>query len=192
MATFTIGAAKAGINLPKNPFPIIPLLVWGDIIFKVSTIAIVSQNWNQDYNWAMKNRMGGRPVYQFTGIGEQSVNITGTIFGEFRFGSSGISTGNIGLPIGSRQLDDVLERAGSGAVKSIYDGRGACYGDWFITNINEIKSKLNNFGVARKQEFSITFKRDGNDALQNAHVSYTGLINSIRDAIKVSANPFRA
>lgn len=191
---FSLGATKKGLpkfNLPKNPFPLIPLLVWGDFPFKVSTAAPSTENINQEYNWVKMDRVGARPVYQFTGIGEESFVITGTIYTELRFGISLVgTTGNKGLPVGTRQMDDLYQSAGGGEVHPLFDGRGAYWGNWFIKNINEVRTNLANMGAPRKQEFSITFIRAGRDRLESDHISYSNLLKGLIDDVKVAGGVF--
>jgi phage protein U len=176
---------KDFIRIPKNSFPILPLLTWGDLVFKISTVAVEGISKGQDYDWVSIDRYGGRKLYQFVGIGEQQFTVSGVILPQFGYNIAGGFTADdlVRLPVGTKQLDDFYNIAATGAVRELIDGRGAYWGDFFIRNIQETNSQLSNTGVARRQEYQMTFVRHGQDSLGNTHVSYNKLLDSLIDSV---------
>ena len=175
---------KDFLRIPKNQFPVLPLLSWGDLVFKISTVAIEGISKGQEYEWVPINRYGGRKLYQYVGIGEQQFTVSGTILPQFGYSLTGGFTDDVArLPVGTKQLDDFYNIAGTGAVRSLIDGRGAYWGDFFIKNIQETNSQLTNVGVARRQEYQITFVRHGQDGLGNTHISYNKLLDSLVNSV---------
>jgi len=185
-------------GIPKNTFPVLPLMSWGDLVFKISTVAVEGIDKNQEYEWVSINRYGGRKLYQFVGIGEQQFTIRGVILPQFGYGLLGAFSGSAGipsniggdvigrstnLPVGSKQLDDFYNIAARGEVRPLVDGRGAWWGDFFIKNISEANSQLTNTGVARRQEYTMTFVRHGQDELGNVHVAYNRLLSSLVNSV---------
>lgn len=181
---------KDFVRIPKNPFPVLPVLTWGDLVFKISTVAVESMSVNQEYEWVSMARYGGRKLYQFVGIGEESFTVRGTILARFSYDSLGSLGNGIKVQVGTKQLDDFYNIAGTGAVRPLIDGRGSYYGDMFIKSIRETKSNLMNTGAATMQEYEITFVRHGQGALGNVHISYSRLLESLIDSVQVQGGVF--
>lgn len=181
---------KDFLRIPKNPFPVLPTLTWGDLVFKISTVAVESMSVDQDYEWVGLNRYGGRKLYQFVGLGEETIAVRGTILARFSYSSLGALANGVKIQVGTKQLDDFYNVAGKGDIRPLIDGRGTYYGDFFIKKIRETKGVLANTGAAAVQEYEINFVRAGQDPLGNTHISYSRLLDTLVNSVRVDGGVF--
>lgn len=121
------------------------LMKWGDYKFTVNTAPYEEYNRSTEYQWASHNRINSSPKLQFTGMGSDSLTLSGVIFTEL----SGI-----------KQLDKLREIAAKGKSQLLIDGLGNVMGYWVLKSIDETKSTFFSDGVPRKQTFSLKFEKD--------------------------------
>jgi phage protein U len=131
----------------------------GDYQFTVDTMAPQTLERMSEYRWPQQERILTRPVNQWVGVGKDEITFDGTIYGAWERG---------GVWAGSYQIEQLRAIAEEGKELMLVDGRGNIYGEWCITSIKEKASHFMDDGGARKQEFTITLLRQGEDTLGNA------------------------
>lgn len=97
------------------------------------------------FRWASQEVIGAPPALQYTGPGDDSVEISGTIYPNFR--------GGLG------QVDAMRAQAGMGEPLPLVDGTGRYWGDYVIEEITEGRKVLMPDGAPRKIEFKVSLKR---------------------------------
>lgn len=122
--------------------------------------------------WAAQGRINRRPALQFTGIGEETINLSGCIFPMF-FGL-GINT--------LRQLENLLLGSPIPSPQLVIDGTGRNYGYFVVRTLKEERSKFLTNGAPQKQEFTLSLSRYGEDMLANNAILGNGNtdLNSLR------------
>lgn len=134
----------------------------GAFQFGIATAAYRELSRSTELRWASVDRFGQRPALQFTGPGEETLDLPGVIYPEWRGGFG--------------QLDAMRALAGKGKPMRLVDGTGASLGQWVITKVDEKQSVFAGQGKPRKVEFSLSLKRfqdDGVAALVAAVTSTT-------------------
>ena len=133
------------------------MMNWGGIKFTQSTRSYNNLKRSTAYQWATVGRMGkgNRPAKQFVGYGEDTITLTGVVFGLYSAGGTNF--------VGTKQLDELHAMAEAGSPKILQDGRGLIYGKFCLTKIDEDQSVLMDTGAPRKQAYTLTFERYGDD-----------------------------
>jgi len=121
------------------------LAVLGVFVFQLKTTPYETLTRSTKWNWATNQRVGARPSYQYTGQGEDSITLAGTLYPELTGGRLG--------------LDALRTMADSGLAWPLIDGEGYVYGLWFIESIDEDRANMFSDGAPRKIGFSINLKR---------------------------------
>lgn len=123
----------------------------GSFQFGISTAAYQEFKRSTEYRWPKQERFGQLPARQFTGPGDDTINLSGTVYPEFNGGIT--------------QLDDMRDAASQGQPLMMVSGRGDIMGRWVIERVEESGSIFAEQGVARKQEFSLQLAKfdDGPD-----------------------------
>jgi phage protein U len=126
------------------------LLALGMFIFSIDTLAFDDLNRKASWRHATSTRIGARDATQYTGPGEETISLPGSVFYEFGDGSVSI--------------DDLRTMANSGDAWSLVDGRGYVYGAYVITGIDDRAKGFFPDGTPRQIDFSIDLLRvDGGE-----------------------------
>lgn len=133
------GGAVSGDGAPV-------MLTFGPIAFSVSAAAFQQFQRSTRYRWPAHERVGVRPVYQYTGPGEESIAISGAIFPTYR-----------GRP---SALEELRSLAGEGKPRLLTAGTGESFGRWFIDSVDEERSFLFADGAPRKVTYTLKLRRD--------------------------------
>lgn len=118
------------------------LIKLGDFKFSVDTAAFSELRRVRSFNWASQQRMGQKPVLQYTGEGEESISFGGVIYPA--------------LGAGINQIETMKTMAGRGQPLLMVAGTGDVMGYWSIAQVEENRSYLFADGVPRKQEFQLS------------------------------------
>ena len=124
----------------------------GDYMFSLDTAAFQRLERNTRYRWAMMQRIGREPAHQFTGAGEDTIELSGVIYPHFR--------GGLG------QLAMMRAAAGRGEPMPLvygFDRVGQYCGRWCIVGIKDGRSEFRRDGTAKKIEFSLSLSYYGED-----------------------------
>ena len=124
-------------------------LILGYFVFSLRTLAYQSLQQQMSWRHASTPRVRARPVHQFLGPDDETINLEGTLLAEFA---------------GSRLSLDLLKAmAETGQAWPLIQGDGTIYGHYLITNINTTGTLHFQDGTPRKIDFTLNLKRtDGN------------------------------
>jgi hypothetical protein len=125
------------------------MLRLGEYSFSLDTAAYERLERAVQYTWPSQPRIGQRPGRQFTGIGEESIDLPGVIYPQFR--------GTL------NEMKTLRAMAEEGEPKLLVDGRGNVWGKYCIEEIKETQSVLFSDGVPREVRFQVKLARYGED-----------------------------
>lgn len=117
----------------------------GEFKFSISTAAYQSFSRSSGFRWQAQERFGQMPAYQFTGLGNDEITLSGDIYPSY---AGGI-----------HQVDWMRFYAGQGKPLMMVDGKGYVWGKWVILSIDESQEIFFDNGVARKQTFNLKISR---------------------------------
>lgn len=117
----------------------------GSFQFSISTAAYQELRRRTEYRWASQDRFGRMPALQFTGAGADSIDLSGTIYTEYR--------GGLG------QLNAMRAQASRGQPLLLVDGNGNLLGHWVIESVEEDQSVFAAAGRPRKQQFTLRLRK---------------------------------
>lgn len=125
----------------------------GSFQFSIDSAAYQELTRNTDYRWPKADRVGKAPARQFTGVGDDTIDLAGVIVPHWRGGLN--------------QLDDIRKLAGSGkplrAVAMPSIGIGEDLGLWCIERIEEGQSRFLKGGIPARQSFRIRISAYGDE-----------------------------
>ncbi len=121
------------------------LLALGMFTFGISTLAFDEMARRASWRHATSPRIGARDAVQFTGPGEETIAIPGSVYHE-------IADGDV-------SLDELRRMAATGDAWSLVDGMGYVYGAFVITGIDDRRKAFFPNGKPRQIDFSIDLLR---------------------------------
>lgn len=146
-----LSGGSAGNNSGNAPV----LLMLGNFKFSLNTIVFQEMQRSTAYRWQAQQRVGKIDALQFTGPGEDRITLPGVVYPDFRGGDG--------------QLDELREIASAGRPQRLIAANGYILGLWAIESIDDVRSSFKPDGGVRKQEFTLTLRKFGDDAdIQNA------------------------
>lgn len=133
------------------------MMTWGPVQFSLSTLAYDTLSQSDEFRWATVERIGKRPAKQWMGPGEQQITLSGCILTGLDLTGSGTN------PVGTMQIETVRQVGLEGVPYLLTDGRGFIHGMFCLTQVTEEATNQFDSGAPRKQVFSITLERYGDD-----------------------------
>lgn len=121
------------------------MLTLGMFVFMRQTLPFQTMQRDAEYRWPSNPRVGQRDAYQFLGVGEEKVTLSGVLYPELTGGRITMTT--------------VRLMAEEGRAWPLIDGAGAIYGMYVINNVSETGSVFFSDGTARKIDFTLTLTR---------------------------------
>jgi len=121
----------------------------GDIAFKAGAESYEELRRSAAYRWQSVNRAGRRPARQYGGIGEEIIELSGTLYPHF--------TG------GLKRMADLRDLAATGKAQILVDGLGNVMGKWTIDRVQETQTVFLEHGQPRKIEFELQLSAYGDD-----------------------------
>lgn len=134
MTSFAVLAGQANV-----------MMMLGGFKFFIHTAAYRELNRRTEYKWPSQHRFGKRPSYQWVGEGDDTMQLSGVIYPEFRGGF--------------HQIETLRSIASRGQPQLLIDGLGKILGRWVIEGIDEKQSTFAGFGAPRKQEFTLQLRK---------------------------------
>lgn len=120
----------------------------GRYYFGLSTAAYDSLKRDTSYNVAAQERLQREEALQAVTKGGESLTVTGTIYTSRS---------------GARQLDELRQIGRTQKPIQLTTGYGDVLGRWYLTKIGEDQGGLMPDGAPRKQQFTLEFRRYGDD-----------------------------
>jgi len=121
------------------------MLMLGPFMFSLDTAAYQSFHRRTRYKWSLQDVAHGRPVHQWGGPGEDTIELRGVIYPEY-YG-------------GLKQVNAMREIAGLGKPLLLVDGLGFMYDEWVIRQVEEKASIFYEDGQPKKIEFHMELDR---------------------------------
>lgn len=121
------------------------LMSLGMFVFGIPTLAFDELVRKASYRHVTSARVGVRDATQFTGPGEETITIAGTVYTE--------------IADGEASLSDLHSMACTGDPWPLLDGTGRIYGAFVITAVDERRRRLHADGSARAIDFGIDLLR---------------------------------
>ncbi|WP_028217410.1 phage tail protein [Paraburkholderia oxyphila] len=132
------------------------MMALDQFVFSLATAPYRELQRQRSWKHRTSSRIGTRDASQFTGAGEDTITLAGTLAPGDSFGSAG-------------SLRRLAEMADVGDAYVLVDGLGYVYGAYIIDGLNETQSYHTKEGIARKIEFSLTLKRVDDGAIAAAN-----------------------
>lgn len=126
------------------------MMAIGPFRFSMSTAAYQRLTRTSEWRWPAQNVIGGKPVKQFVGPGEDRIEIQGAIYPAFRRQRQGLA-----------QLAYMREAAAMGEPHLMVDGTGRVWGLFVIESVTEDQAVFFADGAPRKIEFSMSLSAYG-------------------------------
>ncbi len=120
-------------------------------VFSLTTAPYKELQRRRNWKHRTSSRVGARDSSQFTGAGEDTITLTGTVAPE--------SIGSIA------SIKQLAEMGDAGDAYVLVDGAGNVYGAWIIDGLDETQTYHTPEGIPRKIEFSLTLKRVDDDMI---------------------------
>lgn len=121
------------------------MMMLGVFKFSMPTAAYQQLTRSTSYRWARQECIGTNDALQFTGLGPDTIELTGVIFTTF--------SGSIGSP------DRMRLQASLGVPLPLITGRGGVLGLWVVEEVKETQGTFVEGGAPIKQEFTLRLSR---------------------------------
>ncbi len=123
----------------------------GGFQFSMDTAAYEEFVRRTEYRWASVPRFGKAPAQQFVGLGEDIIELKGTVYPHWRGGLY--------------QIDDMRVLAAKGKPQKMVAmpliNTGVDIGYWVIKSVEEIQSSIRNGGIPGRQRFTMKLSAYG-------------------------------
>ncbi|WP_273389471.1 phage tail protein [Thermomonas hydrothermalis] len=129
-----------------------PMMTLGTFVFSLPTLAYQQLQRQIAWRHATSDRVGARAAAQYLGVGEETIQLEGTVAKE--------------LTAGEPSLNMLRDLAEDGQPLPLVDGRGYVYGAYVIKAIGETQRTFFPDGAARELQFQLELLRVDEDALQ--------------------------
>lgn len=121
------------------------LLMLGGFKFSLNTAVFQEVQRTTSFRWPAQERVGRLDALQFTGPGEDSVTLPGTVYPDFRGGYA--------------QIDALRKIASHGKPVRLISASGAMLGMWVIERVDETATSFKPDGTPRRQDFTVTIRK---------------------------------
>lgn len=130
------------------------LMALSTFVFDLPTLAYQQFQRQMQWRYGSSERIGARAAYQYLGVGEETIELTGLVAPEF--------TGT------TASIDTLRAMADTGEPFPLVEGTGVVYGSYVITAVNATHSLFWPDGSPRRVEFTLSLKRVDTPALKQA------------------------
>lgn len=121
------------------------MLALGMFVFMRQTLPYQNIQREADYRWPSNSRIGKRDAFQFLGVGEEKINLSGVLYPE--------------LTGGRFTMTAIRLMADGGRAWPLLDGTGNIYGMYVINKVSETGSVFFSDGTPRKIDFTLALTR---------------------------------
>ncbi len=121
------------------------LLALGLFVFMRQTLPFQSMQRDAEYRWPSNARVGKRDAFQFLGVGEEKITLSGELYPE--------------LTGGHLSLTALRLMAEGGKAWPLLSGAGMIYGMFVINSISDTGTVFFSDGSPRKISFTLTLTR---------------------------------
>lgn len=121
------------------------MLALGFFVFMRQTLPFQSMQRDAEYRWPSNSRIGKRDAFQFLGVGEEKITLSGELYPEI--------TG------GKLTLTAVRLMAEEGRAWPLLSGNGMIYGMYVINSVSETGAEFFTDGSPRRITFNLALTR---------------------------------
>ncbi|EAW1261777.1 phage tail protein [Salmonella enterica] len=121
------------------------MMTLGMFVFVLKTTPYQELQHDMAWRHVTNSRIGQRPATQFTGPGDETITLSGTLYPE-------ITGGTISLQVLEWMADE-------GKAWPLIEGTGMIYGMYVITSLSRTRSYFSPDGYANKIEFTLSLQR---------------------------------
>lgn len=121
------------------------VMAYGLYPFSINTASFDELVRETQYRHPSHDVVGARPLSQYTGPGDETITINGTIYPSFK-----------GSPL---SLDALRAMAEEGKPWPLVSGYGYVFGAYVITSVRETRTVHDTWGIPQKITFTVTLKR---------------------------------
>lgn len=121
------------------------MLMLGQYRFSLNTAAYEGKTRETQYRWRQQARIGNQPALQFTGPGDDTLELDGVIYPHYRGGFG--------------QLNAMRREADKGEPLMLVEGTGKVLGRWVIASLRETQGSFARDGSPAKVRFSLTLRK---------------------------------
>lgn len=121
------------------------MLALGLFVFALKTVPYQQLQRHTQWRHPSNSRIGQRPAHQFTGTGEDSITLSGTLFPE-------VTGGQISITM-------LRTMADTGKAWPLIRGDGIIYGEYVIEDMSETGTLFFRDGAPRQIDFSLKITR---------------------------------
>lgn len=169
-----------------------PLMMWGDFIFQLNTMAFSKLSVQESWNWASQGRFGRRDKLQYTGKKAPTIKFDSEIYAAFVNESLltlGLKKYGLINSISADPVEHLRIQADSKTPYMLVTGAGKVMGFWVITEMSQDIDEFKPNSQPKHQSVSITMQFYGlllNDdqALPSTlSLGFTNKNTKIKDAL---------
>lgn len=121
------------------------MMQFGLFQFEIDTATYQQLDRSTEYRWARIPRIGAHDALQFTGFGDDAIDVSGVIYPHFR--------GGLG------QIDKMRAQGSIGVPLPLVSGTGKVLGLWVAVSITEGQTVFAAQGIPQRQDFSMRISR---------------------------------
>jgi len=125
------------------------MMALGLFMFGMNTAAYQTLERQTSWRHAQSSRVGARAAFQYLGVGDETITLPGWL-----------APGQMGM---AASISFLRSMGDTGKAFTLVDGLGFFHGVYVITNLTESQSVHNQFGQARRIEFSVSLTRIDED-----------------------------
>lgn len=122
------------------------ILSLGQFVFSTDTLTFGELQRSRSWDFGKNDIAQGRPQYQFTGVGEETISIPFLIYQEHGFGKN-------------QSIDDLAQMADTGGGYVLIDGTGYIYGVFVISSLDDTRSYMDFYGTPKKIDGTLKLVR---------------------------------
>lgn len=141
-----------------------PLMMWGDFVFQLSTLAYNKLTLTDAWNWATQGRIGRQDRLQYTGKKSQVLRFECELYAEF-IDTTGLSDLTESAGMWQDAQNDPVEwirrQANTKTPLMLVTGYGQVLGFWVMTQMDQAVDEFRGAGEFRHQNVSITMQYYG-------------------------------
>jgi len=130
-----------------------PLMCLGQFIFELASLPYQSLQHQRAWRHPSNSRVGLRPARQYTGRDDETISLSGVVYHEI--------TGY------QPSIDELKDMADTGAAWVLIDADGTIHGCFVIEGLDLTRTVFDQYGAAKKIEFSIKLARVDDDEVSS-------------------------
>ena len=136
------------------------MMVYGMFVFELKTIPHQQMQQSKTWRHVKNERINRSAKWQYIGAGDDQIILSGVLYPQ-------ITGGKVSLAV----LDT---QAYTGRPWPLISGTGQIFGMYALTQLQTTHTEFDQYGEAKKIEFTITFQREDEDLRESLQASSVG------------------